>query len=216
MQIGHRYLLPVYPLAVLLAVDGLRRLPGSRRRTMLAALLVAGQGFSAQGAFPHYLAYFSPLVGGSARGHLWLSDSNLDWGQDLWLLDRAWRGVDHDRRRLWYFGTAEPRAYGLSVPRLTHGDLTEDAPWERVAISVTLLQGVYADEPGVVASVLDRKTCVRLLHRVPAERIGYSIWVFTKNDVLDAMNDHRPTSATISNGGMSPSSRQSDDKEPKP
>jgi hypothetical protein len=43
---------------------------------------------------PHYLAYFNELSGGPSKGYLHLSDSNVDWGQDLpslakWLRDHA-------------------------------------------------------------------------------------------------------------------------------
>jgi tetratricopeptide (TPR) repeat protein/4-amino-4-deoxy-L-arabinose transferase-like glycosyltransferase len=31
---------------------------------------------------PHHLAYFSRIIGGPRNGYKWLSDSNLDWGQD--------------------------------------------------------------------------------------------------------------------------------------
>ena len=32
---------------------------------------------------PHNLAFFSDAVGGPGRGHRYLADSNLDWGQDI-------------------------------------------------------------------------------------------------------------------------------------
>lgn len=32
---------------------------------------------------PHQLAYFNEIVGGPDQGYRYLSDSNLDWGQDL-------------------------------------------------------------------------------------------------------------------------------------
>jgi 4-amino-4-deoxy-L-arabinose transferase-like glycosyltransferase len=34
-------------------------------------------------AWPNYLAYYSPLIGGNTQGYKYLSDSNTDWGQDL-------------------------------------------------------------------------------------------------------------------------------------
>ena len=187
VQIGHRYLLPFYPLAILAAVDALARLPAARWRTGLGLALVAVQGVTAYGTAPHFIAYFSPLVGGASAGHRWLGDSNLDWGQDLRTLSSIWHDVDQTRCRLWYFGTAEPRAYSLTAPRFDRSDLAADAPWDHVAISVTMLQGVYAGYEQIDAPVLGLPTRRRLLEMVPRARAGYSIWVFSKEDVLRAM-----------------------------
>ena len=32
--------------------------------------------------YPHYIEFFSWAIGGPKQGYLWLSDSNIDWGQD--------------------------------------------------------------------------------------------------------------------------------------
>ena len=34
-------------------------------------------------SFPHYLPYISPVLGGVNNGPFLVSDSNVDWGQDL-------------------------------------------------------------------------------------------------------------------------------------
>lgn len=36
--------------------------------------------------YPHSLAYFNQSAGGPINGHQHLIHSNLDWGQDLWLV----------------------------------------------------------------------------------------------------------------------------------
>src|SRR5690606_36664665 len=47
---------------------------------------------------PHYLSYFNFAVGGPANGYRVLTDSNVDWGQDLLRL-RAWMD-EHDVERI--------------------------------------------------------------------------------------------------------------------
>ena len=49
----------------------------------LAAILVASAAFSVWRIHPFEFTYFNSFVGGPEHGIEWLSDSNLDWGQDL-------------------------------------------------------------------------------------------------------------------------------------
>ena len=37
---------------------------------------------------PHQLAYFNSLAGGTADAWMWYSDSNQDWGQGQWHIER--------------------------------------------------------------------------------------------------------------------------------
>ncbi|HOW28161.1 MAG TPA: glycosyltransferase family 39 protein [Elusimicrobiota bacterium] len=62
---------------------------------------------------PNYLAYFSPLVGGSDRGYLWRSDSDQDWGQSLPALARYLRRQGDPEVLLAYSGAADPQRYGI-------------------------------------------------------------------------------------------------------
>ena len=83
VHIGLRHVLAISPAIVLLAAAGAQGLAARGRfgRFALVALGVAtvtGVGRTA----PEYLAYFNRIAGGSAGGHCWLLDSNLDWGQD--------------------------------------------------------------------------------------------------------------------------------------
>ena len=51
--------------------------------TFLSVHPVVFTGISSVRTAPHQLAYFNEIVGGPDRGYYYLSDSNLDWGQDL-------------------------------------------------------------------------------------------------------------------------------------
>jgi 4-amino-4-deoxy-L-arabinose transferase-like glycosyltransferase len=114
LNIGHRHLLPIYPflfvLCGVLAVRWLRFTP--RVRIVAAAVVLA---LLALTGFTHdRLSYMNQLAGGPDNGYRQLVDSNYDWGQDLVKL-RRW--LDENRIEepinLCYFGTADPRYYGI-------------------------------------------------------------------------------------------------------
>lgn len=160
LNIGHRHLLPVeLALLVLAGAAGWRLARASRLRRGLVAAALACMAFEAAARWPDYLAYWSPLVGGPARGHRIAVDSSLDWGQDLArlgevLAQRRARG-EPGPVYLAYFGTASPPHHGVTVRRLT-SYLTYD--WDRPDprpltggtywISATQLQNLYTRAPG--------------------------------------------------------------------
>jgi 4-amino-4-deoxy-L-arabinose transferase-like glycosyltransferase len=51
--------------------------------------------------FPYYLSYYNELAGGTRSGHLYATDSNYDWGQDLKRLRNI---VKEEKIYLDYFG----------------------------------------------------------------------------------------------------------------
>ena len=61
--------------------------PWHRTRRAIAFGLAALGVFGSLADFPHSHAYFNIFVGGPRNGPLHLSDSNVDWGQDLLLLE---------------------------------------------------------------------------------------------------------------------------------
>ncbi len=143
VQIGQRYLLPMYPLLILIVVDAGAEI--GKRRPKLAGLvgllLLAGQCASAFSVAPHYLAYFSPLVGGPANGARLLVDSNLDWGQDLPSLRKELERLGNPRVLLYYFGTASPEAYGVRATVAQSGHFGDWENYEFIAVSLTTLYG---------------------------------------------------------------------------
>jgi len=156
LNIGLRHALTMYPfvyLAVALAVKwawqrgGLTAWQSSPGRTVvlaLAALLAA----ETAAAFPNYIAFFN-MIFASHRLRL-LSDSNLDWGQDLPAL-KAWQ-VEHPDVPLYleYFGLCDPLAYGIRYTNVPGGYIFGTQPsWPDkpgvVVISATDLQLLYSN-----------------------------------------------------------------------
>ena len=84
MNIGARHLLPIYPFLYVLGAGAASQLIFSNRRWIIAvALLVAWQAADAISMYPAYMAFGNGAWGGPSKVHLYLSDANVDWGQQL-------------------------------------------------------------------------------------------------------------------------------------
>ncbi len=157
INIGLRYLLPAYPFLALLggyAVSLARRRPAA---VIVTALLV-WHGAGALAAWPNHLSYFNEAAGGSEGGARILSDSNLDWGQDLPGLKRFLDENGYEGCYLSYFGNGDPERYGIRFRYLPGWTYTLPSEWmkrslafhpdpELVAISRFNLQGVRLPNP---------------------------------------------------------------------
>ena len=169
---GTRHVLAVYPLLALLAGYGAERLfslkDGFRRIGIgLGAVLLLWHLVSSFAAHPDHLAYFNELAGNQPENIL--SDSDLDWGQDLKRLAETVRdrGINHLSVR--YNGSApvDHPYFGLSSAQRLE-------PYQRatgwVAISVIYLKTGTLKPPYDQFSWLARYT--------PVEKIGKSILLY--------------------------------------
>jgi hypothetical protein len=158
--------MPVYPvLFILTGALGRWFTRPLGWRSLAAALLVVWHVAESQSIYPNYLAYFNQLAGGPANGHNHLVDSSLDWGQDLpglksWIDRNAAPG---ESIYLAYFGTGEPRYYGLPVKRLAYiNGFHEDEPYIPLGpgiycISASMLQQVYSTIRGPWTIALEKE-----------------------------------------------------------
>ena len=79
-----RHILPLYPLAIVLTAGGVSALTrNSRAWQGVVAFLLCLQAFTSLHAFPNYLAYSNEAFGGPANTHKYLTDSSVDWVQQL-------------------------------------------------------------------------------------------------------------------------------------
>ncbi len=159
LNIGHRHILPMYP--VLFVACGAAGFLLSKNFRMIGAgaiaMLFCWQIGESLAIRPDYLAYFNEVSGGPARGYKHLVDSSLDWGQDLpalrtWL-DNNKASVDGKPLYLAYFGTADPRWYGIEATSLSENAYSGKSTFTPLAggiycISATTLQSVYSLEIG--------------------------------------------------------------------
>ncbi len=169
IQIGERYILPMYPFLILLVAATLWPLLGSASaRWLLAGLLLAHAAPSLRAASRGYLTYFNLLAGGPSGAHRVLLDSNLDWGQDLPRLAAWMRAREVGTVGLAYHGADNPDRFGIRHEDLPGSHLYPErhAPGgavDFVAISPNLLLGL-------VPRVGDRYAGLR--DRPPFDRAG--------------------------------------------
>ena len=185
---GIRYLLPVYPLALVLA----GKLPQLIGRKPLARLVPAvgalATAIGVLSAWPDYLPYVNALFGGPDRAYRLLGDSNVDWGQDLEQLGDYMRENGVDRVALAYFGTADPARYGIDYEYLPSpnsalrrsGPKPAEEPPSLVALSVYQYQGIAFANKDFYAEY----------HRYqPNAQIGHSILVFDRSNLVPLASD---------------------------
>jgi hypothetical protein len=136
LNIGARHLLPIdLPLMILAGGIGAWLWRHKPWGWVTVAGLMAWQVTVVAGIQPHYLSYFNFMAGGPEEGYLRLSDSNVDWGQDLpslalWL-ERHQEEISEGDLYLDYFGVDDPGRFGIkafSLPNLTNRRMSGSDP----------------------------------------------------------------------------------------
>jgi 4-amino-4-deoxy-L-arabinose transferase-like glycosyltransferase len=124
MNMGVRYLLPIYPFCIVLAGAAAATL---FNRSMLARVAVTAllvlTVLSSLHAYPDFLAYSNELFGGPSHTYRVVADSNADWGQGL-----KWTKTyldQHPGEDCWfaYHGNPmiDPAYYGIRCKPLLSG-----------------------------------------------------------------------------------------------
>lgn len=179
LNIGLRHAFPIYPFAFIAigiaakwAWEAGSPAPGQASGGRIVVMILAALLFAeTAAAYPNYIAFFNTAF--ASRRLSLLSDSNLDWGQDLPLL-AAWQRAHPDTTLyLEYFGLCDPAAYGIKYINVPGGYAYGPPPvWPSapgvVAISATNLQQVY-----------NRRDCSVLFQdRKPDQILGQTIYLF--------------------------------------
>ncbi len=183
LNLGHRYMIAMYPIMILAACDRLAVRFGSSRRLfpVIAGLLLAAQLWSNLSIAPHFLAYVNAASGGPENGWRLLADSSIDWGQDLPglkdFIDEHVKGPVAIK----YFGTAQIDAYGIDADDTEHLRLPPDA-YDIIALSATYLDGLHLG---------GRDPFKEFRDVTPVASIGYSILIFDlqQPDALRALRE---------------------------
>lgn len=176
-QNGLRYVLPIFPF-LCLAMGGVPALFG-RWKTPAALLLVGGLAIESVGVAPHYLAYFSPLVGGARNGHLWLVDCNLDWGQDFPAIRALWEREGKPELLLATAGLADRDHYFGPHQDVTSDDNTP--PWlyyRHVNSTAPTKEWLVVAASKLHGWGVDGDPFAWLRNRKPFAQPGYSSFVF--------------------------------------
>ncbi|MGH8603993.1 MAG: hypothetical protein ACREXR_14855, partial [Gammaproteobacteria bacterium] len=201
LNLGIRHILPIFvPLFILVAVATVKsaqRLAGTRWRVASAGVLttlLAWYAVATLWIYPSFTAYFNELIGGPGNAYKYVSDSSVDWGQDLLRLKQyvnAHPEITH--LALDYFGGADARYYfcartydsnGALIANTDGYDCTdsifeswhpENGPYtgQYIAVSETFLENDrwYSIQRG-------DKGYADLRNMRPIAKIGYSIYLF--------------------------------------
>ena len=189
VNIGLRHLLPIYPFLYIAAGRLLMRsgpAPAAPRRwpawTAAAALGVclAWNGAEAAGITPYQLAYFNEFVGGPGRGHLYLLDSNLDWGQSSKALRRYMESEHLSLIYCAYSGNADPWYYGVHYQYAPGSGNLDNAKVRPVRVPDGLPREILAVSAMVLHSVQfsDTEVWAPLRRLKPIAMPGYSFLVY--------------------------------------
>jgi len=166
LNIGVRHILPTFPLIYLLVSNQITKwlsierpakklsffgalgfiastLIGTTIKYLAVGILLFWQIASITNIYPYYLTYFNELVDGPTNGYRYVTDSNLDWGQDFkrltnWVNENNIKEIYVD-----YFGgtTGEYYLGGKLKPWWGSRNPKELPPNSYLAVSATLLQG---------------------------------------------------------------------------
>ncbi|HEX9162506.1 MAG TPA: glycosyltransferase family 39 protein, partial [Thermoanaerobaculia bacterium] len=177
LNIGHRHLLPMYPLLyVLCGILSVRWLIACVL-SLVSCLVVFTPWDPMWG---HHLSYFNELARGPRHGWEIVSDSNVDWGQDLprlatWL--RSHR-VDEPVNFV-YFGSADPQYYGIRYVNVGGGYVAADAvPADQVRAPGWLVISVTQYSGAAAPTAATWRVFAADHHARLVGRAGYSILIF--------------------------------------
>lgn len=180
LDLGLRYVLPIYPFFLVAAgavVPYIQKIP---RGKILLVVLILWSAVAAARIYPHHLAYFNELAGGSGNGYKHLVDSNLDWGQDLVGLKSFVKKYGIDRIRLSYYGMSDPAYYGINYQYLPSPKFQPWTQRHRNEENFKLEKGIYAISATNIAGIFlnDPNTFQYFRKLEPIDSIGYSIMIY--------------------------------------
>jgi Dolichyl-phosphate-mannose-protein mannosyltransferase len=187
INIGVRYILPIYPLLYVL-ISRLATLFDQQyvKKAIVIGIFIAGTAFSTLGLHPYQLSYFNELIGGPKNGHSYFVDSNLDWGQDMKDLALFMReeGLSHFTAGVFinpYMESCMYRHYGIrllvdKVPK----DIRQKTPRQKIEIMYAIDDSTVRKLVPISIQALNNEYLMRkhFLKRKPVARIGYSIYIY--------------------------------------
>ena len=200
LDLGIRHLMPIFPFVFLLVayeVVYLGRKLSARQRILPGIVLALLMGYLAYANFsvyPSYIAYFNELIGSPNNASKYLSDSNVDWGQDLLRLQDYIAKHHIAHIAVDYFGGDEPQYRFCDRRYSADGTLIRDATGFDCSHSPYLLwdasKGIYAGQYMAVSETdlmsdlyinphpKGNVGYARLRAMKPVAQVGHSIYVY--------------------------------------
>jgi hypothetical protein len=182
--LGIRYMLPIYafifvfisPLANLVTFENLKKTKNNLKQFGIAWLIVIMMAWyilSGLLTYPHYLSYFNEFVGGYKNGYKYLTDSNIDWGQDIKRLNQ-WT-IDNNIDKIYvdvFPGSFDPEMKYYLGDKAIEWHVQNGKPTGYLAVSATFYQNSKLKKAvnGVDYSWLDNIE--------PVDNVGGSILIY--------------------------------------
>ncbi|MEI7890738.1 MAG: glycosyltransferase family 39 protein [bacterium] len=180
LNIGLRHLFPIMPLAYLLVTKKVfdfmqgKHLATKHQLQIIISILIIWIMLIPVFSYPGYVSYFNETVGGSKNGYKYVTDSNVDWGQDLIRLKKFLNeNPQIEKINVDYFGGGNPAYYlGDKYASLWDSKRPIEKGW--YAISVNSLQVSIYDKVNKTADTNYAWTKAY----TPATMIGNSIMIY--------------------------------------
>ena len=190
INIGVRYYLPAFPFLFILGGAFLDSLLKTRRARAVAIAMVCAMflwiGVENVRAFPNYLPYMNQLA--AKHPHWWyLSDSNVEWGDDAKELAAYLRDRGETRVQTAFLGDFFSLSrYGVESISLISPEAGEPEPTRYAAIGASFLNGSVTPEYFLRGKWPSDSERVNFLdefrRRTPEAVIGNSIYVYRMQD----------------------------------
>lgn len=138
LNIGIRHLMPTIPFVLLIIGFMLHKLYKSKNKLGIYAVvaLIIFMAGSTLSYYPYYISYFNETVPRDQR-YKYLTDSSLDWGQDLLRLQKYVNDNNIKEIKVDYFGGSVPSFY-IPQSKPWHSSYGPTAGW--LAVSATFYQ----------------------------------------------------------------------------
>jgi hypothetical protein len=135
----------------------------------LAGALAAYVAVSVYAAYPYYLPYSNEAFGGPSKTYLRLTDSNVDWGQDMGRLG-DYLAEKHPGEKVWLsFKTyAPPAYYGVPAIDLDPAKVPADQVRGLLVVSATK----HAAAAGQMRELIDSSELI--------DQVGYSVLIYQR------------------------------------
>lgn len=201
LNLGIRHLFPIIPIIMGLVaketLDWIREARTSSIRagyTWILGLLLMWYALANFTIFPNYVAYFNEIINGPGNAYRYVTDSNVDWGQDLIRLKHFVEDRPEIRKiAIDYFGGGDPRYYFCNRKTDSSGALITNSsgyecgksqfiewhaengkpPTDYIAVSETFLMNDLWWAP-----LRNDEGYAWLRAQKPIAKVGYSIYVY--------------------------------------
>jgi len=176
LNLGVRHIMVLFPFIYILVIkkfkERIQETEYKKIFLVIFAVLFIWIGAEIVITYPSYLAYYNEITGGPKNGYKFITDSNLDWGQDLRRMAN-WVNENPEIKKIKvdYFGGGVPAYYLGDKYQEWHSQNGPTTGW--IAVSANYFsESIYKSDSTFATSYY------YLENREPVKTFGHSIFVF--------------------------------------